>query len=137
MSAANNSNRQITLYFNPESKLGKQALADAQASKAKVLAINIMSSSVSGTKWAKLANDMGVKVFDLINTKHPVFKNIYGNKEVELSTNDALKILENHPEVLVYPIAERGDRCILFKQSTDMRKLKEPDSKGTNLKSNP
>ncbi len=133
MNAQKNSERQITLYFNPTTKLGKQALADAQASKAEVLAINVMSNSVSGTEWAKLADQLDLEVLDLVNPDHPVFKNIYGNKEILLSPTDALKILEKHPEVLVYPIARRGDKCIQFKQSTDMRKLKDPDSRGTNL----
>lgn len=132
MSSAKNK-RLIKLYFNPTTKLGKQALADAQASKAEVLAINVMDNSISGTQWVKLADQLNLEVLDLINQDHPVFKDIYGNKEVDLSPTDATKILEKHPEVMVYPIAQRGDKCIQFKQSTDMRKLKNPDSKGVNI----
>lgn len=125
--------RQITVYFDPTTKLGRQALADAQASNAEVLGINILATNVTGTEWMKLADGLEVEALDLVHQDHPVFKNIYGNKKVDLSSNDALKILEKHPEVLVYPIAKRGDNYIQFKQSTDMRKLRHPDSKGTNL----
>lgn len=128
------SNRQITLYYDSTSKLGKQAYADAQATKAAVLPLDVTSEKVSGTTWIRLAKKLDLDVGELINQDHPVFKNLYGNEKVDLSVEDILKVLEKHPETLVYPIAVRGDKAILVKQSTDMRKLKYPDSKGTNLR---
>lgn len=133
MNKKQNASRQLTLYYDSTTKLGKQALADAKSTSADVLPIDVLKTSVSGTAWAKLADKLQVEVLDLINQNHAVYKGVYGNQEVILSASDALKILEKHPEVLVYPIVERGDKCIQFKQSTDMRKLKEPDSKGTNM----
>lgn len=82
------SNRQITLYYDSTTKLGKQAYADAQATKADVLALDITSEKISGTTWVKLAKKLDLDVLDLINQGHPVFKNLYGNDEVDLSVND-------------------------------------------------
>jgi len=133
MKLAANSNRQITLYYNATSILGKQALADAKATNAQLREIDITKEKVSGTEWVKVAKLLDLSIMDLINQEHSVFKNIYGNKTVNLSEEDGLKILEKHPETLVYPIAIRGRKGILVKQSTDMRKLKSNNSKGTNL----
>lgn len=127
------SNRQITLYYDSTSKLGKQALADAKSSRAEVQDIDILNTKVSGTEWAKIADALNLDVLDLINQDHAVYKNLYGSEKVDLDTTDAIKILEKHPETLVYPIAIRGNYAVQIKQSTDMRKLKNPDSQGTNL----
>lgn len=121
---------QTTLYYYSTSKLGKKALATVQATDAEVLSIDIKSTKVSGMKWIKLAKQLEINVLDLINQEHPVYRDLYGNKKVVLKAEDALKMLEQHPEVLVYPIAIRGDRAIQVKTSTDLHQLVNPDSGG-------
>lgn len=130
---ATNNKRQITLYYDSTTQLGLKTYAAAQASNLDLLAIDISRNKVSGTQWVKLADKMHKNVTELLDQKHNVFKGLYGNDEVILTEEDAIKIIQKHPETLIFPIAVRGDRCIQCKNPGDIHYLFDPDSKGTNL----
>lgn len=129
----NNSKRQLTLYYDSKSDLGRKTYAAAQATKLDLMTINLSETKVSGTEWMKLAQALDKTVPELIDQKHNVFKNIYGNEEFELTSEDAIKIIEKHPETLIFPIAVRGDRCIQIEEPGHIRYLFDTDSKGTNI----
>lgn len=120
--------RQLILYYDGTSELGKKVRAHAEASGAQLLPIDITETKVAATEWTEVAELLNCKVSELIATDHPVFKQTYGEDNVNLDADDALKILEKNPETLVYPIAVRGQRAIRAKQSTDLRKLINPDT---------
>ena len=133
MKTSNRDKNQITLYYNSKNELGKKTYAAAKASKVDLLAINIADNKVSGTEWTKIADAMNMNILDLMDQNHNVFKGFYGKEKVDLSTKDALKLLEKNPEILVYPIAICGKKYVQIKNASEMRKLFSPDSKGTNL----
>ncbi len=118
---------QLNLYYNSDHKLSKEALAYAESSDAKLNAVDISKTKVTGTQWVEIAEKLGKKVDELLEKDHPVFKEKF-DKDVEFGTEDAVKVLQNNPEVLVYPIATRGDKAILVKMMTDILKLTKPDS---------
>ncbi len=133
MQNSNRDKKQITLYYNSKNELGKKTYAAAKATKADLLAINVAKNKVSGTEWTKIADAMNLEILDLIDQNHNVFKNIFGKEKVDLSTKDALKLIEKNPEILVYPIAVNGNKYVQIRNASEMRKLFSPDSKGTNL----
>jgi len=136
MKSISKDKRQITLYYDSKSESGRKTYAAAQATNADLFTVNIAETKVSGTEWAKLAKALNKQVPDLIDQDHNVFKTIYGNEKVELSVDDAIKIIEKHPETLIFPIAIRGNKCIQCKQPGDIHYLFDPDSQGTNLTEN-
>lgn len=119
--------RQLNFYYYPGHKLSKDALAYAESSDAKLNAVNIKKTKITGTQWVELANMLGGKVEDLLVKEHPVFQEIF-DKNTSLSTEDAIKILHNHPEMLVYPIATRGNKAVRIKMTTDVLQLTKPDT---------
>lgn len=123
----NKNSRQTTLYYVKGTKLGDQCLATAQATDAQLLTINIASERVSHTVWAKMADQLNADVIDLIDQEHPVFREIYGDEQVSLKAKDAIKILDKHPETLVYPIAVRGDKAVQLTQANQLHSLVNPD----------
>lgn len=129
----NNSKRQITLYYDSKSELGRKTYAAAQATKLDLMTVNIAETKVSGTEWMKLAEALDKPVLALIDQTHTVFKSIYGDEEVDLNSEDAVKIIEKHPETLIFPIAIRGDRCIQIKEPGHISYLFDTDSQGTNI----
>lgn len=130
MSLLSKNSRQTTLYYNSESNLGRKVYAAAKATDAQLFARDLSQTKISGMEWAKVIGLLQMKVMDLIDQEHPVFRGVYGDKKVDLEERDALLILENHPEVLVFPIAIRGEKAILVKQTNDMHKLVNPDTGG-------
>ena len=99
---ATNSN-QITFYYNSNSSISKQALAYLQDSHKKILTIDISETKVTTTQWAEISTKLKTPAKDLINKAHPDYTKIY-NSESDLSDQDWLKVIENNPEVVAFPI---------------------------------
>ncbi|MEO2060116.1 MAG: ArsC family transcriptional regulator [Mesonia sp.] len=128
MSVLAKNHRQLTVYYDSKSELGKKVRAHAESSKLKVLSVDLLQSNLTGTEWAEVAELLGITVDQLIDQDHPIFKEIYGEKQVELDENDAIKVLEKNPETLVFPIGIRGNRAIQVKQSNDLKSLFDSDT---------
>lgn len=123
MGVINKHPRQITLYYSSETSVGKQTYAYISASKKHVLAIDISKTKVTGTQWADMAENLELPIADLINREHPDFTQNYGTAPVDMDENDWLKVLQQHPEVLVFPIAVNGDEYRLLKDPSDFMRL--------------
>ncbi len=115
------SNRQITLYYNSESSIAKQALAYAKAEGLPMLPIDILKTPLTGTQISGFANRLGIEVKDLINMEHPVYAKKF--EPVELSSEDWIKMIKQNPEIMKQPIALRGDQIILVETPSDMIKI--------------
>jgi arsenate reductase-like glutaredoxin family protein len=127
MGVLSENERQLNFYYYPGHKISKEALAYAESSDAKLNAVNIEKTKVTGTQWVELAEMLGVKVTDFLEKDHPAFKEKF-DKDAEIGTEDAVKILQNNPELLVFPIATRGKKAIHVKMMTDILKLTKPDT---------
>ncbi len=68
-------NRELNLYYNADSSIGMQTLAFVQASKKKVLAVDLSKTKVTGTQWAELADLLGIPIKDLINQNILILSN--------------------------------------------------------------
>ncbi|MDG3582016.1 MULTISPECIES: arsenate reductase family protein [Galbibacter] len=123
---------QIKFIFDSSTKLGRECQAYAASAGAKILAIDINKTKIADTEWAEIAERVGKTLPELIATDHPAFTNTYGTN-VELDENDALKVLNKHPEAFVYPIAIRGNEAIVAHSFSDVLKLVKPDSSGIDI----
>tara|TARA_R110002020_G_scaffold21009_1_gene71047 strand:+ start:10606 stop:11055 length:450 start_codon:yes stop_codon:yes gene_type:complete len=119
MGVINKNQRQLTLYYSSETSVGKQTYGYVSASEKQVLAIDISKTKVTGTQWADLAENLGIGISDLINKKHPDFTKTYGTEDVDMDDHDWLKVLQQHPEVLKFPIAINGEEYRMLKDPSD------------------
>lgn len=115
------SERQITLYYSSKSVRAKQTLAYAKAEGFPIREVDIMKTPLTGTQLCELAERLGVELKDLVNQDHPSFSRKFG--ETDLSTNDWIKLIQHHPDILKQPIAIRGDLTILVETPTDIIKI--------------
>lgn len=115
------SERQITVYYNPESSIGMKALAYLQESKFPVLLIDIIKNPPTSAQWIEIAEGLGVDVSELVQKDHPAFTCQYPPSE--LNAEDWLKIMHKHPEVIDQPIILRGRRALLIRTPTDVLKI--------------
>ena len=125
--------RKITLYYNSETSLGSQTLAYVKASKKKLQTIDISKTKVTGTQWAEIADNLEINISDLIDVEHPDFVKNYGKQHLEMSQHDWLKLLDQTPKVLTYPIVIHGNRFLQIKNPSDFVKFLEPDSAGLEM----
>ncbi|WP_378175543.1 arsenate reductase family protein [Aquimarina sp. SS2-1] len=119
----------ITLIYHSESSLGKQTLGYVNSSKKDILPIDTLKTNIPETQWVEISDQLNVKVSGLIDKKHPKFKELY-NSDIELDTKGWLKIISNHPEVVVNPILIIGEEFYQITNPSDFVKYIEPDSAG-------
>ncbi|MDW5287664.1 hypothetical protein [Formosa sp. PL04] len=123
-------NKQMTLVYNSETSVGKQTLAYANASDKKLLAIDISKTKITGTQWAEIASNLGVKIANLVDENHTNFIKNYGDKEVNLNSEDWIKVLQKQPEVLNGCIVINGKESLIITNPSDIVKYLGTDSKG-------
>jgi len=120
-------NNQINLYYHPDYALSRKCLAIAQANKAAIFPIDISKAGISQTDWSEMANMLNLSVVDLIDLNHDVIVSKFGQSP-NIDEFDALKIIENHPEVVDKPIAIRGDKIVRATHANDLLKLQNADT---------
>ena len=117
----------IQIYCNPKDFHTKKCIAMAKAAKVEIQIIDIAKDAPTGTDWKNIAEKLNISVNELINTSHIKYMEVYGSN-AQIDENGAIKILQNSPEVLYYPIAVRGDRAVQAKSESDILKLHNTDT---------
>jgi len=115
------SEREVILFYNPNSLIGKKVLAYAKAEGFPVRDVDILKTSFTGTQLEDLADRLHIPISELANQEHPDFKKHFGNPN--LSDRDWIKILRKNPQLIKEPIAIKGDKTILVKTPSDIVKL--------------
>lgn len=119
------SDKQFTLIYNTNTRVGSHALAYLQALEDKLLAIDISKTKVSDSQWVELAEAMHKKVGDLIDKRK-----VEADNTNEFNTTDWLKILQKNPDVLQHPIAINGDKTVQLENGPDVLAFFGVDSAG-------
>ena len=121
-------NRELNLYYNANSSIGMQTLAFVQASKKKVLAVDLSKTKVTGTQWAELADLLGISIKDLINTEHPDFIKLYGKDNDLEGDDDWIKVLQKNPSVVTQPILVNGNKAMQVNTPSDVMVFLDEES---------
>jgi len=119
--------KQFTLIYSSNTRVGKHTLSYLQGIKDKVLAINLAETKVADSVWAELADSMNVKIGDFVDKR-------VLNEDVDttsgFSSDDWLKIINNNDHVITQPIAINGDKTQQITNPTDVLKFFEVESAG-------
>ena len=115
------SHRMITLYYHSKSSRAKKTLAYAKAEGLPIMEIDILKTPITGTQIAELASRLNLEVSDLVNQAHPSYKKNF--EPHEFSSEDWIKMIRKHPEIMKQPIALRGDVTILVNTPSDIIKI--------------
>lgn len=132
-SIATNKN-QVTLYYNSNNSIGKQSLAYLNSSLRSINSIDISKTKVTGKQWLEITSNLNVSLTDLVNQTHPDFKSEYENVN-DLSREDWIKILQNKPQVLSYPILIVNKSYHLIETPSKIAKLLESEEKSQDARS--
>ncbi len=110
----------IILFYNPNSPIGKQALAYATGEGHDVREVDILKYQFTGTLLKELADRLDVPVEGLINKKHPEFEKF---KDSSFSDSDWINILRENTELIKEPIAIRGHQAMFVETPSDLSRL--------------
>ncbi len=126
MGAISKDNREIKLYYNSETPIGKKTHAYVQASERKILSIDVSKTKVTRTQWAEIASGLNVHIADLVDAEHPNFIEKYGVEPLDMEDHDWLRLLEKSPDLLIYPIVIDGTDFLQIRKSSDYSKFLKP-----------
>lgn len=115
------SERQITLFYNPKSQRGKQALVYARTHGLAIEEIDILKTPLTGTQISELAARLGLDIKDLVNQDHYKYRKKFALQC--FNPEDWITLIQNHPELMKQPIALRGNRTVWVKTPTDIIRI--------------
>jgi len=115
------SNREVILFYNPNSVIGKKGLVYAKAEGFPVRDVDILKTPFTRTQLEELTDLLDINIDELANQEHPNFKKHFGHPN--LFDDGWIKILRKNPQFIKEPIVIRGDITILIKTPSNIIKL--------------
>ena len=119
--------KQFTLIYSSNTRVGKHTLSYLQGIEDKVHRVDISKVKVPGTQWAEVADAIGKTIGDLVD------KRILEDDNTDTSdfdSDDWIKILQNNDEVLTQPIAINGKKTMQIKNPPDVMNFFGVESAG-------
>ena len=115
------SEREITLYYNPEKPNSSKTLSYAKGQGYVLRDINIITNIFTGTQLEELASKLKITIEELVNKEHIEYDERYYNSN--FSENDWIKVLQKNSKLLKEPIAIRGHQAMFIKTPSDISRL--------------
>ena len=116
-------NREILVYYNPESSSDRKTVAYARSVVPHVKTFSFAQAPSTGTSWQHILKALNLHPKELMNKAHPYYQaNIRGR---DFEDECWIKVIRKNPDLLKAPIAIRGSRAILCLTPTDIYKLTE------------
>ncbi len=113
--------REIRLYYDPESNSGRMTLAYAKSLSVHVSTYAFDKAPSTSTEWKEILNGLGVSPKDILNKAHPDYQNNIKGKEYD--DEGWINIILHNKHLIKAPIAIKGKRAILCQTPTDVYKL--------------
>lgn len=116
-------NREILIYYNPESSPDRKTVAYAQSVVAHVKSYSFEKNPSSSSSWQMILKSLGRHPKELMNKAHPYYQQHIRGREFD--EESWINVLQRNPQLLRAPIAIRGNKAILCESPTDIYKLVE------------
>ncbi len=84
--------------------------------------MNYYIEPVGEEKLRELIAKMGISARELLRTREPVYKEL-GLDALELSDDELVHLMVEHPDLMQRPIVERGDRAVLGRPVENIKPL--------------
>lgn len=113
--------REIMIYYNPESDSDRKTIAHAQGISPHIKTYAHSKSPSTGTSWQMILRTLDLNPKELLNKAHPYYQeNIRGR---DFDEEGWIMVIANNPDLIKAPIAVRGRRVVLCNSPTDIYKL--------------
>lgn len=113
--------REIFLYYNPESSVGKKALAYARSLTPHVNTTEYTKVKFTSTNWRDILRRLNMSPRHLLDKSKPYYQN--NLKGRDFTEDDWINVLINNPELIRAPIAISGEKAIFADNPSDVLKL--------------
>ena len=112
----------ITVYEKPTCTKCREADRLLRESGVDFEKVNYYLEPIGETKLRELIAKMGIAPRELLRTKETVYRELELGKR-ELSDDELILLMAEHPDLLQRPIVERGDRAVLGRPTERIKDL--------------
>lgn len=115
------SEREIMLYYDPNTQVGKKTRAYAYSLTKHIHDVEYHKTKFTTTIWKQILDQLSLRPKDLLNKAHPYYQeNIRGR---DFDEEGWLNILMNNPDLIRAPIVIKGSKALLVKNPTDIYQI--------------
>jgi len=113
--------REILIYYNPDSRSHRLTVAYAKTVSNHVKAYAFGQTPSTETSWRSIIEALNLHPKELMNKAHPYYQLHIRGREFE--DENWATILRRNPQIIKAPIAIRGRKVILCITPTDVYRL--------------
>jgi arsenate reductase len=112
----------ITVYQKPTCTTCRQVHAALKESGVPFEAVNYYVDPIPKTKLRELLRKMGMPARQLLRTKEDVYKRLRLG-ERDLTDDQLVDLMVEHPDLIQRPIVEKGSRAILARPAERLKEI--------------
>jgi arsenate reductase len=112
----------IVVYQKPTCSTCRQVYSALKGSGVDFDAIDYYTDPIPKAKLRELLRKMGLRPRDLLRTKEEVYRKLELAKR-DLSDDDVLDLMVEHPDLIQRPIVEKGSRAILARPAERLKDI--------------
>lgn len=112
----------ITIYHKPTCTTCRQAVQLLKDSGKPYTSINYYDRPFSKTQLKTLLKKAGLSPRDVLRTKEEIYQEL-GLGKKQLSDDELIEVMVEHPDLIQRPIVEKGDRAILARPADSIKTL--------------
>src|SRR5262245_7687779 len=107
-------NEKVVVYEKPTCTKCRQANAALAEKGVETIRINYYEQPLSHKKLKELLKKMNMKAADVLRDSEPIYRELgLGKKKDQMSDDELIDLMIQHPDLIQRPIVERGDRAVL------------------------
>jgi arsenate reductase (glutaredoxin) len=112
----------ITIYQKPTCTTCRQVHAALRDAGVDFEAVDYYTDPIPKTKLRELLVKMGLSARDLLRTKEDVYRKLRLG-ERDLTDNEIIDLMVQHPDLIQRPIVEKGSKAILARPAERLRDI--------------
>ena len=112
----------ITIYQKPTCTTCRQVHAALKESGVQFDAVDYYLDPIPRTKLHELLRKMGIPARQLLRTKEEIYKKLRLG-ERELTDDQIVDLMVEHPDLIQRPIVEKGARAILARPAERLKEI--------------
>jgi len=112
----------ITIYQKPTCTTCRQVHAMLREAGVDFEAVDYYTDPIPKTKLKELLRKMKLSARELLRTNEDVYKTL-GLSERELSDDEIIDLMVQHPDLIQRPIVEKGARAVLARPAERLREI--------------
>ena len=112
----------ITIYQKPTCTTCRQVHTALKESGVQFDAVDYYLDPIPGAKLRELLRKMGIPARQLLRTKEEIYKTLRLG-ERELTDDQIVDLMVEHPDLIQRPIVEKGARAILARPAERLKEI--------------